>query len=271
MASEERWRPVPGWESGYEVSDLGRVRSKNRLIQFTDGRKRRYPGHLLSPGTVGRGYRSVTLCSGALHVSAYVHRLVYSAFKGSIPSDKELDHKDRDRGNNRASNLRLAEHPDNAANRISSGVRLCRRSKRWTSSIYRKGIFYNLGAYVTRKEARHVFESAQYLLLRRFSPTGMVNIHPRVYHYLRDRSKDRTKGVCSIEGRGTWMAYVDIDKGRYYLGTSFPTRDAAEKARGEFNALPRTVSSVRKIAARYHCYRTKAHPVVDGKRVRKIS
>ncbi len=39
----ERWRPVAGWSDLYEVSDLGRVRSLDRVVVRSDGKRRRYP------------------------------------------------------------------------------------------------------------------------------------------------------------------------------------------------------------------------------------
>lgn len=46
----------------------------------------------------------------------YVHRLVYMAFYGDIPSGMEIDHIDANRGNNTISNLRLCSHQDNCNN-----------------------------------------------------------------------------------------------------------------------------------------------------------
>lgn len=37
----------------------------------------------------------------------YVHRLVWETFKGEIPSNKEIDHKDDDPSNNKLSNLQM--------------------------------------------------------------------------------------------------------------------------------------------------------------------
>ena len=34
---KEEWRPVVGWEGLYEVSDLGRVRSLDRVQEFYQG------------------------------------------------------------------------------------------------------------------------------------------------------------------------------------------------------------------------------------------
>jgi hypothetical protein len=40
----ENWRAVVGYEGHYEVSDQGRVRSLDRLVEFKDGRSRLFRG-----------------------------------------------------------------------------------------------------------------------------------------------------------------------------------------------------------------------------------
>ena len=47
---------------------------------------------------------------GRLH---YVHRLVWEAFKGEIPRDKEIDHIDNDPHNNDINNLQIISRSDN--------------------------------------------------------------------------------------------------------------------------------------------------------------
>lgn len=60
----ENWRPIPGWD-GYEASDLGRVRSLDRIIRFKDGRNAHMKGRLLSLRLhVGTPYRRVGLSQG---------------------------------------------------------------------------------------------------------------------------------------------------------------------------------------------------------------
>ncbi len=38
----EVWKPVRGYEKYYEVSNLGRIKSTDRLTVFKDGRKRMF-------------------------------------------------------------------------------------------------------------------------------------------------------------------------------------------------------------------------------------
>lgn len=96
----EAWRPVPGHEGTYIVSDRGRV------------------ARLVKDHAVAHGYRAVNLSRGGRAVKHLVHRLVASAFCGGRgPGRDEVDHVDRDRAHNHASNLRWATRRENVRNR----------------------------------------------------------------------------------------------------------------------------------------------------------
>lgn len=109
-ATPEEWRPVVGYEGLYEVSDLGRVRSLDRMIPDRWGGLRPVKGKILaaniSPQT---GYKTATLTDAAGGRKLYyalVHRLVLEAFVGPCPPGMECCHKDLDRSNEALSNLR---------------------------------------------------------------------------------------------------------------------------------------------------------------------
>lgn len=114
----ERWRQIAGF-IGYEVSDLGRVRSLPRL--GSDGR--RWKGKILK-ATVGKhGYPVVGLSFGEV-VDKYVHRLVLEAFRGSCPPDKEGCHNNGQRQDCRLDNLRWDTRKANAQDAITHGTRV---------------------------------------------------------------------------------------------------------------------------------------------------
>lgn len=90
----EQWRDIDGYDGMYQVSDLGRVRSK----KYGDWR-------VLRPGKTGDGYLTVQLRNHK-GKSVYVHRLVAQAFiKNDDASKTIINHIDECKQNNRVSNL----------------------------------------------------------------------------------------------------------------------------------------------------------------------
>lgn len=90
----------------------------------------------------GEGYRAVEID----HKSYKVHRLVAEAFHQNPDSKPEVDHIDRDRSNNFASNLRWASDKEQLSNRFATdatvrafGVRSCDDKKAWTAA-YKKAV-----------------------------------------------------------------------------------------------------------------------------------
>lgn len=125
----EEWRAVVGFEGSYEVSDLGRVRSLDRVEHFqrVDARSgklvsvsRRHKGVLLVPEKVKKsGYLRVQLGKGN---KLYVHALVLTAFTGPCPDGFEGCHGDGDRTNNREPNLRWDTRRENVADMVKHGT-----------------------------------------------------------------------------------------------------------------------------------------------------
>lgn len=104
--SPEEWLPVVGYEGLYEVSNLGRVRSLDRLV----GRFNSYavsPGRLIAIIPDTSGYPAVCLCRDGKSRRRRTYRLVAEAFLGT-PTDPKLEvcHNDGDRMNPRVENLR---------------------------------------------------------------------------------------------------------------------------------------------------------------------
>lgn len=116
----EEWRPIPGYEGVYEVSNEGRVRSLNRVFIRADGQRQGWRGRVLSSTLVGRGYPSVMLLHG---VRRPIHILVCTAFHGPRPSAvHQVAHGDGDPTNNRAGNLRWATPAENSADAVRHGT-----------------------------------------------------------------------------------------------------------------------------------------------------
>ena len=125
----EVWRPVPGWESLYEVSDLGRVRSFDRpVVQLSRSGNPVtvvYKAKVLTPRSgggrkVSDRYRMVSLAKNNKPVNVYIHHLVAAAFLGPKPEGAEVNHKDCDKTNNALSNLEYVSRDENIAHALAN-------------------------------------------------------------------------------------------------------------------------------------------------------
>lgn len=110
---EEIWREIPGFEGYYQASSFGRVKSVDRTIIDSRGVSYLKKGKVLKQGLRKDGYYQVVLSKDSITKSYSVHRLVYSAFFGEIPFDKEINHIDEDTTNNKLENLNLLSHKSN--------------------------------------------------------------------------------------------------------------------------------------------------------------
>jgi len=117
----ERWLPVVGYERLYEVSDLGRIRSLDRVTRTNQFRV----GKVLacSIDRASTGYRYARLSKDGVCVKVNIHVLVLTAFVGPRPSPRhEACHDDGDRTNAALSNLRWDTPEANHADRIRHGT-----------------------------------------------------------------------------------------------------------------------------------------------------
>lgn len=115
--SQEEWQPVPGFEGSYEVSNMGRVRSLDRVVTCRNGMPKTIHGKILKPMVNPHGYESVAPCIDNVNVPMLVHRLVASVFVKNPDNLPQVDHKDADKRNNCADNLRWVTAKENSENR----------------------------------------------------------------------------------------------------------------------------------------------------------
>lgn len=125
----EIWKPVVGFESLYEVSNQGRVRSLSKTITRSDGKTRTYYGRVLRKRLDQKGYVTVILCDRGKQTCRKAHRLVAEAF---IPNPYGLpfvNHKDEVKDNNFVENLEWCSAKYNS----NYGTAQKRRSKTITN------------------------------------------------------------------------------------------------------------------------------------------
>lgn len=58
---EEIWKPIENYEGYYEVSNLGNVRSIDRIVPTLNGKYYKFKSILLKPSKSGSGYLAISL------------------------------------------------------------------------------------------------------------------------------------------------------------------------------------------------------------------
>lgn len=120
--TQEQWRPVAGYEGHYEVSDQGRVRSLDRVVQRRGCAPFTKQGKLLTPSPSKTGHMRVALTKDGNLKFQYVHRLVLAAFTGPCPDGMEACHWNDNPADNRLTNLRWATRSGNLHDRTRNGI-----------------------------------------------------------------------------------------------------------------------------------------------------
>lgn len=115
----EEFRPVIGFEDKFEVSNLGRVKALPWEQRHWCGRTIPQPARFVNLTKHTGGYRIVTLRNGTKKY--YVHRLVMEAFVGPA-NDRDVNHIDGDKTNNRLDNLEYCDRLHNVRHAIATGL-----------------------------------------------------------------------------------------------------------------------------------------------------
>lgn len=117
----EIWKPVPGYDGRYEVSNLGMVRSW--CVNGHPKQRLQVP-KILRPSRKRRGYLELSLSNNNKKKYKKVNVLVIEAFVGAKPTKKhECAHNDGNPSNNKLENLRWATSKENSEDMETHGTR----------------------------------------------------------------------------------------------------------------------------------------------------
>ena len=112
----EEWKEIKGFEGMYEVSNFGRVKSKERIDEYISNGEiiyRRRREVILYPKLTKTGYLQVTLFKNGKPKYARMHRLVAEAFLPNPENLPVVNHKDGNKLNNDVSNLEWTSYSEN--------------------------------------------------------------------------------------------------------------------------------------------------------------
>lgn len=113
---DEIWKPINGCDKFYEVSNLGRVRSLDRIDAC--GRLRR--GRILKTHT--SKYKTVGLSVGGVTKTTAVHRIVGETFLPKAEGKNTINHKNLDKEDNRVCNLEWMSQKEQISHALDCGV-----------------------------------------------------------------------------------------------------------------------------------------------------
>lgn len=117
--------PIHNYEGLYEVSDLGRIRSVDRIVVGKDGVSYPRKGRVLRPcPNKNVEYLTVGLWQDNVGKTYYVHRLVAQAHIPNPHNLPEVNHINGVRLSNHKSNLEWVTRVGNAQHAVDTGLRV---------------------------------------------------------------------------------------------------------------------------------------------------
>ncbi len=120
------WKPVPGFGGFYEASDMGDIRTVERVVTklHRSGKtiQQKYKSRILKPSRSDKyGHMVVHIGFDGKTCNVAVHRLVLLAFTGEPSAGQEACHNNGNASDNRVSNLRWDSHLSNNQDRRKHG------------------------------------------------------------------------------------------------------------------------------------------------------
>lgn len=159
-SSKEIWKDIPDFEGFYQASNLGRLRSVDRITNRKDGTKVLSEGKILNPA-LDSGYRRLALCKHGKRKPYFVHQLIAITFLSYNLNNKELsvDHIDGNKENNNLTNLQIITNRENVSKYFNTklsdyiGVTWNKLNKKWRANICVNGKRTSLGSFIDEHEA----------------------------------------------------------------------------------------------------------------------
>lgn len=124
----EVWVDVAGYETGYRISTLFRVKSKNRVIEQKRGSLVFKAAQLIKQHPNQDGYLQVRLTKERNSKTLCVHILMAKSFNLPNPNNlPELNHNDGNKLNCALGNLIWSSHADNMKHAVKNGLRVYKK------------------------------------------------------------------------------------------------------------------------------------------------
>jgi hypothetical protein len=135
----EVWIDISGYEGLYQVSNLGRVKSCEKMIFHFRGGLRKLKEKIRKPVTDNYGYIVIDLYKEGKGKLYKVHRLVGVAFIPNEEDKKFINHKNGIKNDNNVNNLEWCTHSENQIHAFKNGLKKPQINGEKAVLMYQKG------------------------------------------------------------------------------------------------------------------------------------
>lgn len=117
---EEIWKDIPEYEGYYQASNLGRIKSVDRIVKHNCGGPKKVRSKVLKGSIDKYGYRRIGLSKRGVVKHFFVHRIIALTFLGK--SNLVVNHIDGIKLNNHINNLEYVTTQENTAHAVRIGL-----------------------------------------------------------------------------------------------------------------------------------------------------
>jgi hypothetical protein len=116
----EIWKDVIGFENDYEISNLGNLRSKERLVKHYRGGLRKYKSSLKNQRLNQNGYKRCNLKKDGQRFDFVIHQLVAKSFIKNENDKCFVNHINGIKTDNRVENLEWVTLSENTIHAVKN-------------------------------------------------------------------------------------------------------------------------------------------------------
>jgi hypothetical protein len=130
----EIWKDVNGFEDQYQISNLGKVRSKPRILIRSNGHKQTVSGRVLKTFMNAKGYEFAVFQIGNKTKNFAVHRLVAIHFIDNPQNKYAVNHINGIKTDNNFGNLEWVTKSENELHARKNGLK-CTKGEKASKAI----------------------------------------------------------------------------------------------------------------------------------------
>jgi flavin-dependent thymidylate synthase len=208
--AEEQWESVRGWESWYEVSNMGRV----RRIAGGQGVRTQGTCKRLTPNMAG--YLTTNLNRPGEQKTVLVHALVLEAFQGPCPEGMECRHLDGNQMNNWASNLKWGTSQENADDRSRHGRTPSLKVKDYYPT-YIKSVGEEMTYDIEVAEPWHNFVAEGFVVHNSYNEFSARYAQMQNLHYIPELSRIQKQSAANKQGSAEVFPEKEAESIRMFI------------------------------------------------------